>query len=113
MVRNARIKITVEDELKPYTEGRWAILTRSDFPLGFMYVERSHLTREKGGKYFADPSKAWRAFWAADDPAALRRALERGHRIELVGEERFSRLLAEHLGMLPESPNAAQLELPS
>ncbi|MGV9850449.1 hypothetical protein ACWDWU_17025 [Streptomyces sp. NPDC003442] len=97
MVRKARIKITMENELRPYTDGHWVVYDRDGRPTGFMHVERQHLTKTPSTSYEADQQKAFTAFWRAfgDDPMA--KALK-GYRIGLVGEARFQELLAFHRG---------------
>ncbi|MFK4187245.1 hypothetical protein ACI2L4_25020 [Streptomyces sparsogenes] len=98
MVRNARIKITIETELRPYTDGHWAVYDRDGRPVGFMDVEREHLTRTPStGDYEADEQKAFVAYWREWGKDPMAKALE-GFRIGLVGGARFKELLAVHCG---------------
>jgi hypothetical protein len=97
MVRKARIKITIEGEVRPYTDGHWVVYDKDGRPTGFMHVERQHLKQTLPAVYEADPTKAFASFWhdVGDDPMA--KALK-GYRIGLVGERRFQELLAFHRG---------------
>lgn len=105
MVKHARIKIKIDGELRPYTDGEWVVFNDHDFPIGFMRVEYKHINKRIGGDLEiyceADPLKAWRDFWAFSTEEAKRRALERGYRIELVTQERMRELLTVHLGKAP------------
>lgn len=107
MVRNARIKITIDGTLRPYTDGRWVIFTPSGWPTGFMLVERKHLKKVAPGRHMADDQKAFADFWAFGQKSALGAALE-GYTIQLVTAEKSNGLLTQHFGQETEAKKERQ-----
>ncbi|MFF6988383.1 hypothetical protein [Streptomyces sp. NPDC010273] len=101
MVRNARIKILIAGQPRPYTEGEWVIFSPSAFPVGFMHVERRHLAglTVPGRPYLraADDRKAFADYWAASGKNPLAMAMK-GYTIKLVPSEELDGLLKQHLG---------------
>lgn len=116
MVRNARIKITIDGKLRPYTDGSWVVFDKTDFPVGFMRVDREHLkpwvSLENPWERLADAEKAFADFWEGSLTSPLGAALA-GHRIELVDDLRMRELLARHVHTPPDQRPAieGQLEL--
>lgn len=109
-VRKARIKIPIEGELRPYTDGSWVIFSPAAFPGGFMRAERKHLRKIANNMYEADPEAAFRDFWSWDDKTPLQAAME-GYRIELVGPERAGELLDVHrAGLTKPADNTGEEE---
>ena len=100
-VRNARIKIVIDGQLRPYSDGRWVIFRKDNFPIGFMLMERKHLTVTEQG-YKADPEKAFTDFWSWNDMTPLKAAME-GYRIALRTAEGSQPLLDQHTSEWPST----------
>lgn len=112
MVRNARIKVTIEGRLRPYTDGHWVVFNKDGNPTGFMHVDRLHLKQTLPTCYEADPEKAFRDFWAGSRRGPLRAALD-GYTIKLVADESVAGLMRQHMAAVPTHKLVEQLELPT
>lgn len=115
-VRNARIRIVIDGQLRPYTDGHWVVFNKDNFPIGFMLVERKHLVVTlvdgRGIGYKPDPEKAFSDFWSFDAGMTALKAAMQGYRIELVSSERGNELLDKHKGELPKQRPVEELALP-
>ncbi|MFF4020019.1 hypothetical protein [Streptomyces sp. NPDC001843] len=110
MVRNARIKIPINGQLRPYTDGDWVIFSPSAFPVGFMRMEYKHLHQQRedyGVQHEADERTAFADYWSSMDHDPLTKAME-GYTIKLVPKEEVGELLRQHLGKDAEGEKERQ-----